>query len=319
MKILVTGGAGYIGSRLVEKLLSKKLNVTVIDNLTYKTQSLTKFCNNLSFSFIYGDIRDANLLKNIIPKFDIIFHLAALVGAPICDRFSRNAYEINLHAVGKLLKNITNQQGIIFPTTNSGYGTKSNDIYCDENSPLDPISIYGQTKVQAERLLLLERRAVALRLATVFGPSYRTRFDLLLNNFVFLGVKQNKIKLFEPNFYRNFIHIDDAVDGLIFSMENYENMHGQAFNLGSNSSNITKLKLAELVKEHVSDLEISFDNPLNDPDKRNYIVSNQKINNLGFEAKISLMHGIKEMVNVVNCTSRFDTNLNSYNKLILSN
>lgn len=295
IKVLVTGGAGYIGSKLVTKLINLNFQVTVIDKIEYDQTSLFHLFNNKNFNLIRGDVTNSKLIGSIIKKFDYIIPLAALVGAPLCDKYPKEAVNINYGAIKLILSYIKPSQKIIFTTTNSGYGIGLKDKYCDENSPLNPISLYGQTKVDAEKEILNHKNSISLRLATVFGYSFRMRTDLLVNNFVLRAVKDKKIVLFEPNFRRNFIHIDDVINGIVFAINNFNCLRSNCYNLGLSNANITKIKLANLIKEEIPNLKISIDNSKKDPDKRDYFVSNKKIENKGYKANFSLKRGIKEL------------------------
>jgi nucleoside-diphosphate-sugar epimerase len=301
-KVLVTGGAGYIGSLLVDRLLNDGYYVRVLDSLYFKQNSLDSFCYHENFEFIHGDVRDKETLSLSLRDMDFIFPLACLVGAPLCDKFPEEAQSVNYDSIELLISLLESNQKIIYPTTNSGYGTQSGEQYCTEDTPLEPISLYGRTKVESEKIILNYKNSVTLRLATVFGSSFRTRFDLLVNDFTFKAVTENKLVIYEGHFKRNFIHIRDAIDCFIFTIENYESMKGNCFNLGLDEANISKIDLAELIKEEIPTLEIITDEFAKDPDKRNYIVSNDKIKSKGFEAKRSLRDGIKEMVKVTKMT-----------------
>ena len=220
-KILITGGAGYIGSKLVTKLLDLKFKVTVIDSLVFSSKSLNHLFNNKNFNFIKGDVRNKEIMRNLIKKNEFIIPLAALVGAPLCDKNKKEAISVNLESIKFLMKNINKKNKIIYLTTNSGYGVGEKNKYCDEQSPLNPISLYGKTKVDAEKIIMRSKNSIGFRLATVFGYSYRMRTDLLVNNFVFRCIKDKKLKIYEPHFRRNYIHIDDVVNGIIFSIIRY--------------------------------------------------------------------------------------------------
>jgi len=293
MKILITGGAGYIGSVLTNELLSKGYHVTVYDNLMYKQTSLLNCCSDENFKFVHGDVRDIKRLKQYL-NVDVIIPLAAVVGFPACAKDEDTAIEINVGQIGSIL-NHTKHQKIIFPNTNSGYGIGDNEL-CTEESPLNPVSCYGKTKVQAEKYLLDSGRAVCLRLATVFGVSPRMRLDLLVNDFTYRAYVDGAIVLFESNFRRNYIHILDVVDTFLFMIDNYEDCVGETFNVGLSDANLTKLELANKIKEHIPDFSIQLDEYKSDPDKRDYIVSNEKIENKGWYPLCSLDDGIKELI-----------------------
>ncbi|MBI2596274.1 NAD(P)-dependent oxidoreductase [Candidatus Daviesbacteria bacterium] len=296
MKILVTGGAGYIGSILTPTLLNDGHEVTVVDNFMYNQSSLLDCCNNPNLTIIRGDVRNEKLMHKMIKNQDIIIPLAALVGAPICDKFPAEAKSINLDAIKLILKLRKKAQKIIYPNTNSGYGVGKKEMYCTENSPLKPISIYGKTKVSAEKAILNKGNAIVLRLATVFGISPRMRLDLLVNDFVYRAVNDRFIVLFEANFKRNFIHIRDIAKGFIHCINNFEKMKNEPYNLGMSDANISKLELCEEVKRQMPDFYFIEAKIGRDPDKRNYIVSNEKIEKTGFRAKISLGEGIAELI-----------------------
>ena len=295
-RVLITGGAGYVGSILTEHLLREGYAVTVLDNLLFGQQSHFHFCANPHYDFVFGDARDEQTLKRCVAKADVIFPLAAVVGAPACDRDPWLARELNLAAI-KLLNRVRSpSQLVVFPTTNSGYGAKSGAVECTEDTPLEPISLYGVTKVEAESELLNSKNAVALRLATVFGMSPRMRIDLLVNTFVWAAVTDRYVVIFEKDFKRNFVHVRDVADCFIHCMRNAPKMAGRAFNVGLDSANVSKAELALKIKEVVPDFYVHFAEVGSDPDKRNYLVSNQRLREAGFEAKIPLEQGIRELV-----------------------
>lgn len=296
MNILVTGGAGYLGSVLCELLLNKGYKVTTVDNLMYRQKSLFHLCNNPNFDFVFGDVRDDKLIRRLIKGADVIIPLAAIVGAPACDMDPQLATSTNLKAIQLLNKLRSKDQLIIYPTTNSGYGTSSGEVFCTEETPLQPISLYGRTKSDAEAELLASENTITLRLATVFGMSPRMRLDLLINHFVFVALNDGCIVLFEKDFKRNFIHIRDVADCFIYCIENSKKMVGKPYNVGLDSANLSKGELALKIKEHLPNFYIHFAEFGTDPDKRNYIVSNQRLRKAGFEAKRSLDEGIKELI-----------------------
>jgi nucleoside-diphosphate-sugar epimerase len=295
-KLLVTGGAGYIGSVLVGRLLASGYSVTVLDNLMFKQRSLLAFCREPNFDFVFGDSRDERLLANLVPKHDAMIPLAALVGAKLCERDPASAESVNHQAILTLLKLRSRNQPIISPCTNSGYGTKSGEVYCTEETPLEPISLYGVTKVQAERALLAEPNTISLRLATVFGVSPRMRVDLLVNDFVYRATTDKYLVLYEKHFKRNYIHIDDVAACFIYSIEHFAEMKENAYNVGLNDANLSKEELALKIKQYVPDLYIHTAEVGTDPDKRNYIVSNDKIAAKGFRATNSLDKGIQDLL-----------------------
>jgi len=296
MRILVTGGAGYLGSVLCEHLLDAGYRVTVVDDLMYQQQSLLSLCANPNFNFVFGDVRDEALMRGLMKDADALIPLAAVVGAPACDRDPRLARSVNLEAI-QLIKRLRSQeQLIIFPTTNSGYGIHSGDVFCTEDTPLNPISLYGQTKVQAEAELLETPNVITLRLATVFGASPRMRLDLLVNNFVYLAVTNRYIVVFQKDFKRNFVHIRDVAECFIHCLNHFKAMTGRPYNVGLDSANLSKEELVMKIKTHVPDFYIYFSEIGSDPDKRNYIVSNQRLRDAGFSARRSIDDGIQELL-----------------------
>ena len=298
-KILITGGAGYIGSMLCTKLLHEGHNVTVVDLLKYDKGSLNHLYFNKKFKLICDDVRKISLMKKLIRKHDIIIPLAALVGAPLCEKFKRDAVSTNLGSIKTLCRLATKRNKIIYLTTNSGYGIGEKNKYCDENSPLKPISLYGRTKCDGEELVKSKvKNFVCFRLATVFGHSYRMRSDLLVNNFVYTAIKKKKLTLFEPHFRRNFIHVRDVVKAIIFTIKNFNKIKNEVYNLGLSSANISKIMLAKKIKKQYKKLQIKIVTNRKDPDKRDYFVSNKKIERKGFKATISLDEGISELIQI---------------------
>ena len=298
-KILITGGAGYIGSMLCTKLIHEGHYVTVVDLLKYDKGSLNHLYFNKKFKFICDDIRKISLMKKLVRKHDIIIPLAALVGAPLCEKFKRDALSTNLGSIKTLCRLATKRNKIIYLTTNSGYGIGEKNKYCDENSPLKPISLYGRTKCDGEELVKSKvKNFVCFRLATVFGHSYRMRSDLLVNNFVYTTIKKKKLTLFEPHFRRNFIHVRDVVNAIIFTIKNFNKIKNEVYNLGLSSANISKIMLAKKIKKQYKKLQIKIVTNRKDPDKRDYFVSNKKIEKKGFKATISLDEGISELIQI---------------------
>lgn len=294
--ILVTGGAGYIGSILVPALLNEGYKVTVLDSLMFGQYPLLDCCANPDFEFIKGDICDDNLMSSLVPKFDIVLPLAAIVGAPACRINPSLTKLVNHDAPLSIVKKLSPSQKVVFPTTNSGYGIGEKDKYCTEDSPLRPISEYGRDKVEIEKALLDIGSAVTLRLATVFGMSPRMRMDLLVNDFTYRAFKDRFIVMFEAHFRRNYIHIRDVAKAFVFALGNYEKMKGQPFNVGLSSANLTKRQLCEKIKEYVPDFYIHEAPIGEDPDKRDYLVSNKKIESLGWRPDHTLDSGIKELL-----------------------
>jgi len=296
LRILVTGGAGYIGSILVPELLAQDYTVTVLDSLIHGQSPLLECCSSPKFDFIKGDICDQNLMTEHIGRFDLIIPLAAIVGTPACKINPTLTRLVNYDAHMKLAKMISPSQMIIFPTTNSGYGIGEKDTFCTEESPLRPISEYGRTKIEVEKTLLDKGNAVTYRLATVFGTSPRMRMDLLVNDFTYRAYKDRFIILFEEHFRRNYIHIRDVAKAFIFAIDNFNKMKGEPFNAGLSSANLTKRQLCEKIKEYVPDFYIHSAPVGEDPDKRDYVVSNEKLESLGWQPDYTLDMGIVELL-----------------------
>ena len=303
-RILVTGGAGYIGSMLCTYLVKEGFYVTVIDKFDFSRDSLNHLRFHNNFDLIEGDITSLKVLKKHIKNKDFIIPLAALVGAPLCDKFPKRTIQVNVNSIKKIMKLIKKKQKIIYLTTNSGYGIGDKDKFCDESSPLRPVSLYGRTKNTSEKIISSHPNYICYRLATVFGYSYRMRTDLLVNNFVLRAWNEKKIKLFEPHFRRNFIHIRDVVLSIIFSIKNFNKLKNNVYNLGLSSANITKLELAKKIKRYTGKLKILVEENKKDPDQRDYYVSNKKIERKGFKAKISLDDGIKELLRIYKTNPR---------------
>ncbi len=297
-RVLVTGGLGYLGSIACEHLLDAGHEVVALDNLMYGVgqQGLFHLCANPRFEFVKGDVRDEAVMREVLRRADVVLHLAAIVGAPACDRDPELATGVNLEAVRLLNRLRGRGQLVVFPNTNSGYGVTSGESYCTEDTPIRPISLYGRTKVEAERLLLESPNAVALRLATVFGMSPRMRLDLLVNHFVHTAVKEGYIVIFEKDFKRNFIHIRDVADCMLHVIAHGPKMAGRAYNLGLDAANLSKEELALKVKQYVPNFYVHFAAIGQDPDKRNYVVSSARLQEAGFEAKRSLDDGIRELL-----------------------
>lgn len=295
MKVLVTGAAGYLGSTLIPILLENDYEVIALDNMMYgQANALFPVCSNKNFKFIYGDVRDKNLLEKLGKQVDIIIPLACLVGAPLCNSNPLDAVKINTDQVITLA---SLGKRLIFPTTNSGYGV-GGVKEVDENSPLNPLSVYGETKVAAEKFLMETKSGVSFRLATVFGSSNRQRLDLLVNDFVTKAKRDGVIVLFEQHFRRNYIHVKDVCSAFLFAIENYHKMVGQVYNLGLSTANLSKRELAEKIKEHLPKTVIISSEVGEDPDKRDYLVSNKKIESLGWHPIYTLDDGIEEISKV---------------------
>lgn len=295
-KILVTGGAGYLGSILVPHLLSLGYQVTVLDSFMYRQNSLLECCANPDFSIIRGDCRDEALIKKLLPKFDTVIPLAALVGAPLCNMDKIGAVTVNRDAIRLLVGMASPDQRIIVPITNSGYGIGEAGKYCTEESPLRPVSLYGKVKVEAEEIVLGRDNSVSLRLATVFGMSPRMRLDLLVNDFVYRAVNDKAMVIFEGHFKRNYIHIRDVARAFAHVIGNFDSMKNNAYNVGLSSANLSKLELCEVIRKHVPGFVYVESEIGQDPDKRDYIVSNDKIEKTGYMPQYSLDDGIKELI-----------------------
>jgi nucleoside-diphosphate-sugar epimerase len=296
MRILVTGGGGYIGSLLVPTLLEAGHSVTVLDTFAGGGTELATVCASEGFVPVRGDARDERLLDQLVPQADLIIPLAALVGAPLCARDRIGATSLNRDAILALTKRVSGDQRMIYPTTNSGYGVGAKDAFCTEETPLNPISLYGTTKVEAERAVLDTGRGVTVRLATVFGMAPRMRIDLLVNDFTHRAVTDRAVVIFEGHFRRNFIHIRDVVKAFLHALENYERMRGQPYNVGLSDANLSKLELCARIKRQVPGFTY-LEAPIGeDPDKRDYIVSNAKIEATGFKPDWSLDRGIAELI-----------------------
>ena len=295
-KVLISGGAGYLGSILCEHLLAAGHEVTVVDSLLYQQMSLFHLCAHPAFDLVAGDVRDERLMTSLIKDADVLIPLACIVGAPACDRDPISARSVNLDAIKLLNRLRSKEQLVVYPTTNSGYGTKSGDVHCTEETPLEPVSLYGQTKVDAERELLNSPNTISLRLATVFGLSPRMRLDLLVNHFVYAAVTDRYIVIFEKHFKRNYVHIRDVADCFLHCIRHRDQMVGRPYNCGLDAANLSKEELALKIKQYVPDFFIHFAEFGQDPDKRNYIVSNQRLREAGFEARRTLDDGIQELI-----------------------
>ncbi|HAM71861.1 MAG TPA: hypothetical protein DCM86_09485 [Verrucomicrobiales bacterium] len=295
-RILVTGAAGYLGSILCEVLLREGYAVRALDNLYYGETSLFHLCANPDFEFVRGDARDEKGLRPLLRDVDAIIPLAAMVGVGACDRDPLMTRSVNLDAIALLNRLRSPDQLIIYPTTNSGYGTQTGEVFCTEETPLQPISLYGETKAAAEKLLLQAPSAICLRLATVFGMSPRMRLDLLVNHFVLAAVTDGTLTIFEKDFKRNYVHVRDVADCFVHCLRNRDRMIGRTFNVGLDAANLSKGELAMKVREHVPNFYVHFAEIGSDPDKRNYIVSNQRLREAGFVAQRSLDDGIRELI-----------------------
>lgn len=295
-RILVTGAAGYLGSILCEVLLREGYAVQAVDTLFYGEANLFHLCGHPDFNFVKADARDEKALRPLLRDVDAIIPLAAMVGVGACDRDPLMARSVNLDAIALLERIRSKEQLIIYPTTNSGYGTRSGELHCTEETPLQPISLYGEVKAAAEKMLLKAPNAICLRLATVFGMSPRMRLDLLVNHFVLAAVTDGTLTIFEKDFKRNYVHVRDVADCFVHCLRQRDAMIGRTFNVGLDSANLSKGELAMKVKEHVPNFYVHFAEIGSDPDKRNYIVSNQRLREAGFEARRGLDEGIRELI-----------------------
>jgi nucleoside-diphosphate-sugar epimerase len=296
MKILVTGGAGYLGSVLVPQLLAAGHSVTVLDNFIFKQVSLAECCALETFEVVRGDCRDERVLSDLLKSHDTAIPLAALVGAPLCERDKLGTISINRDAIRSLCKLASPTQRILMPVTNSGYGIGQPGIPCTEDSPLKPISLYGTSKVEAEQAVLERENSISFRLATVFGMAPRMRLDLLVNDFVYRAVNDRALVIFEGHFKRNYIHIRDVARVFLHALENFETMRGRAYNVGLEDANLTKLELCAVIQKHLPNF-VYLEAPIGeDPDKRDYIVSNQRILATGWKPAHTLDDGIRELI-----------------------
>ncbi len=296
MKILVTGAAGYIGSILVPRLLQRGHEVIAIDNFMYNQTSLLDCCYHKNLTIIRGDARNKDLFSKQLKKADAIFPLACLTGAPLCSKDPVGAKTVNYDAVKMILNLRSKSQVVIFPTTNSGYGIGEKGVYCTEETPLRPISLYGRLKVKLEKILLDAGNSITLRLATVFGVSPRMRLDLLVNDFTYRAVTDRFLILFEAHFKRNYIHVCDTAKVFIHCLENFDRMKDEPYNVGLSDANLSKWQLCEEIKKQVPDFYFIEAEVGKDPDKRDYIVSNAKIEATGFKPEVSLQAGIAELI-----------------------
>ena len=296
MRVLVTGGAGYIGSTLCKVLLDKGYEVTVLDSFLYGQNSLLDCCAYENFNVVRGDCRDENILRKLVADRDLLIPLAALVGAPLCDQDKTGAVSTNLEAIRLLCRLASPSQQILYPVTNSGYGIGEKGKFCTEESPLKPITLYGETKVKAEQVVLDRGNAISFRLATVFGVSPRMRMDLLVNDFVYRAVTDRTAVLFEWHFKRNYIHVRDVAKVFVHGIENFEKMKNRPYNVGLEEANLSKVELCRLIQKIIPKF-VFLEAPIGeDPDKRDYIVSNARILSTGFKPDWTLEKGIRELV-----------------------
>ena len=294
--ILVTGGAGYLGSTMVPDLLAAGHKVTVLDNFMFDQTSLNHVCHNPNFSIVKGDIRIESVIAPLIRRADVVIPLAALVGAPLCNMDPVGATTINHDAITLMLKLLSKDQKVLMPTTNSAYGTGDENNFCTEESPLRPISQYAIEKVAIEKELMQRENVISFRLATVFGMSPRMRIDLLVNDFTYRAVKDRFVVLFESSFKRNYVHVRDVSRAFQHALRNFDSMKGQIYNVGLSDANVSKKELCEAIQKLVPDF-IFLEAPVGkDPDQRNYIVSNDKIEKTGYKTSMSLQAGIAELI-----------------------
>jgi nucleoside-diphosphate-sugar epimerase len=296
MKILITGGAGYLGSVITKHFLEMGHKVTVLDNLIFKQTSPLNFTYDENYKFVYGDVRNKRLLDHLVKSNDVIIPLAAVVGFPACKADPVLAKEVNYDQIVNIINYGSTDQLILFPNTNSGYGIGNPGEECTEESPLNPISVYGETKCAAEKYILENAKGICFRLATVFGSSPRMRIDLLVNEFVYKALTDKYITVFEKNFKRNFIHIQDVANVFVHALDNYDSMKSNVYNVGLSDANLSKQELLEKIKSYIPDFAITYSDYYEDPDKRDYIVSNAKIEATGWMPKYSLDMGIEELI-----------------------
>ncbi|MDD2708936.1 MAG: NAD(P)-dependent oxidoreductase [Verrucomicrobiae bacterium] len=296
MKILVTGGAGYIGAILTPALLREGHEVTVLDNFMYQQTSLLDCCAEERLTVVRGDVRDERLLGELAGKADVLLPLACLTGAPLCQRDPMAARAVNHDAVKFMAERKSRDQRLIFPCTNSGYGIGQEGIHCDEETPMRPISLYGRLKVDIEKHLLDRGDCLTFRFATVFGASPRMRLDLLVNDFTYRAVTDRFMVLFEPHFKRNYLHVRDAAGAFLHAIKHYADMKGRPYNVGLSDANLSKWELCEEIKKQVPDFQFPVSEVGQDPDKRNYIVSNARIEATGFRTTVNMERGIRELI-----------------------
>ena len=296
MRVLVTGGAGYIGSILVPNLLQRGWHVTVLDTFADGDSYLAQCCADPNFEPVQGDCRDMAIVEPLLAKVDVVLPLAALVGAPLCARDKVGAVTVNRDAVVHLMQRVSKRQRVVYPTSNSGYGIGSSNAYCTEDSPLRPVSLYGTTKVEAEKAVLDSGVGITLRLATVFGMSPRMRLDLLVNDFTWRAVNDKAVVLFEAHFRRNYIHVRDVAKAFLHALDNYDRMVGEPYNVGLSEANLSKSQLCARIAEQVPGF-VYLEAPIGeDPDKRDYIVSNEKLEATGWRPDHGLDAGIRELI-----------------------
>jgi len=296
MKILVTGAAGYIGSVLVPLLLENDHQVLAVDSFLYNQPSLLDCCYHPKLKIVRGDVRDETLMKPLVAQVDAIFPLACLTGAPLCAQDPVAAQTVNFEAIQTILGNRSKQQPVVFPTTNSGYGVGEKMVYCTEETPLRPVSLYGKLKVEIEKILLNTENCLTMRFATLFGISPRMRLDLLVNDFTYRAVNDRFIVLFESHFKRNYLHVRDGARAFLHCLKNFDRMKGEPYNVGLSAANLSKWELCEEIKKQVPNFYFTEAKVGEDIDKRDYLVSNAKIEATGFQTRHSLEEGIRELL-----------------------
>jgi nucleoside-diphosphate-sugar epimerase len=296
MKIFITGGAGYIGTTLIPLLLEKNYKVTVYDSLIFNNgDKLLPYITNENFNFIKGDIRDENLLKESLKDHDVVIHLAALVGFPICrEKGEKESFDVNTNGTKIIINNMSHNQYLLYGSTGSNYGDV--DGICTENSPLNPLSIYGQSKTRAENLVMKRPNSTAFRFATAFGVSPRLRLDLLINDLTYKSIKEGYAVIYESHFLRTFIHVKDIARVFVFAIENSEKMKDNIYNVGSEKMNFSKKEICELIKKEIPNSYFNYADVGEDADKRNYVVSYEKIKSIGYDTTIDVETGIRELI-----------------------
>jgi nucleoside-diphosphate-sugar epimerase len=299
MKIFITGGAGYIGTTLIPMLLQKGYLVTVYDSLMFNNgDKLIPFISDENFNFIYGDIRDEEKLSESIKNHDVVIHLAALVGFPICrEKGEKESYDVNTKGTEIVIRNMTDDQYLLFGSTGSNYG----EVFgiCTEETPLNPLSIYGKSKTMAENLVLERNNSTAFRFATAFGISPRLRLDLLINDLTYKAIKEGYAVIYESHFMRTFIHVKDIARIFVFAIENHGEMKNNVYNVGSDNMNFSKKEVCEIIKKEIPSVYFNYADVGEDVDKRNYEVSYKKLNKLGFETSVTLQDGISELIKTI--------------------
>ena len=296
MNILVTGGAGYIGSVLVPSLLNDGHTVTVVDSFMYGQTSLLDCAISPNLTIVRRDVRDQTTMRPLVARADAVLPLACLTGAPLCDKDPAMARGVNYEAVRWIAEQLSPQQMLVFPSTNSGYGVGEAGIHCNEDTPLRPVSLYGRLKVELEQFLLDRGTCVTFRFATLFGSSPRMRLDLLVNDFTYRAVVDRFVVLFEAHFKRNYLHVRDGAGAFRHVLTHYASMMGRPYNVGLSSANISKHELCEAIQKHVPEFTFMVAEIGKDPDQRNYIVSNDRIEATGYRTTVDLDEGLRDLI-----------------------